>query len=156
MPLILFPFVLSTFSDALVALGRISKFLTAEELAEPYAIDYEMKNAVMVDGDFTWEATGKLEESRFEINGQGGGNGRKGGGVEAARRTSWNRRKHEKNKEGAVLPTVLPVVQDEEHAKEKEERPFELKNLRLSVPKGAFVAIVGRVGSGKVLLILFF
>ena len=31
-----------------------------------------------------------------------------------------------------------------------EDKPFELKNLELKIPKGAFVAIVGRVGSGKV------
>ena len=31
-----------------------------------------------------------------------------------------------------------------------EEKPFELKDLKFRVPKGAFVAIVGRVGSGKV------
>ncbi|KAF8882127.1 P-loop containing nucleoside triphosphate hydrolase protein [Infundibulicybe gibba] len=95
-PLIFFPFVLSSLSDALVALGRISKFLTAEELADPYLIDYESKPAVEVDGAFAWETEGKLEEPKFS----------KG-------------------------------------------KPFELNNLKLSVEKGAFVAIVGRVGSGK-------
>jgi ABC-type nitrate/sulfonate/bicarbonate transport system ATPase subunit len=30
------------------------------------------------------------------------------------------------------------------------ERPFELKNLKLVIPQGTFVAIIGRVGCGKV------
>lgn len=35
--------------------------------------------------------------------------------------------------------------------KEKEkETPFELKNLKFDIPKGSFIGIVGRVGSGKV------
>ncbi|KAJ6470798.1 P-loop containing nucleoside triphosphate hydrolase protein, partial [Mycena vitilis] len=37
----------------------------------------------------------------------------------------------------------------------EEEKPFELTNLRFDVPKGSFVAIVGKVGSGKVRLISF-
>jgi ABC-type polysaccharide/polyol phosphate transport system ATPase subunit len=32
-----------------------------------------------------------------------------------------------------------------------EERPFELKDIVLRVPRGSFVAVVGRVGSGKVI-----
>lgn len=32
------------------------------------------------------------------------------------------------------------------------EKPFELTDIALRVPKGSFVAIVGRVGSGKVRL----
>ena len=34
--------------------------------------------------------------------------------------------------------------------KEKEEKPFELVDVKLKIPRGSFVAIVGRVGSGKV------
>jgi ATP-binding cassette subfamily C (CFTR/MRP) protein 1 len=34
------------------------------------------------------------------------------------------------------------------------ETPFGLRNLKFSVPKGAFVALVGRVGSGKVRALL--
>ncbi|KAF7373646.1 Multidrug resistance-associated ABC transporter [Mycena sanguinolenta] len=34
----------------------------------------------------------------------------------------------------------------------REEKPFELTNFKFGVPKGAFIAIVGKVGSGKVRL----
>lgn len=35
-------------------------------------------------------------------------------------------------------------------SQEKQEPPFALNNLQIEIPKGAFVAIVGRVGCGKV------
>ena len=54
--------VLSLLADSLVALGRISSFLTAEELGEPYRIDTAISNAIDVDGDFTWETAGKPDD----------------------------------------------------------------------------------------------
>ena len=54
---------------------------------------------------------------------------------------------------------LLPVrtAEDKEANEELEsnpesEKPFELTDIALRVPKGSFVAIVGRVGSGKVRL----
>jgi ATP-binding cassette, subfamily C (CFTR/MRP), member 1 len=144
-PLMFFPFVFAALSDAMVALQRISKFLNAEELAEPNAIDYESKNSVKIDGDFTWETAGKLEGNKFAIGaqekGMRGGTGMKG--------------RSPKGKGEPVLPTSVPTEQvggteTESSPKKTEEKPFELKNVKFSVPKGAFVAIVGRVWSGKV------
>ncbi|KAF9466028.1 multidrug resistance-associated ABC transporter [Collybia nuda] len=141
-PLIFFPFVLSSLSDALVALGRISKFLTSEELAEPYAIEYEHKTAIRVDGDFAWETAGKLEEPKFSGNGKG-----------VSKAAKQKSKVEKKAVEAPVLPMTVGDVADssgEEKEKEKEEeKPFELNNLKLNVVKGSFVAIVGRVGSGK-------
>ena len=54
------PNVFSSLSDVLVALGRISKFLTAEELAESLFIDHKAMNGVEVEGAFTWETTAKV------------------------------------------------------------------------------------------------
>jgi ATP-binding cassette subfamily C (CFTR/MRP) protein 1 len=150
MPLIFFPFVVSSLTDALVALGRISKFLTAEELAEPYAIEYEQKNAVSVDGDFTWETAGKLEGPKFSGLGKDG---------KAAKRRS---KMGKKGTESPVLPTTTNDVGDdaekekekEKESEKEEEKPFELNNLKLNIVRGSFVAIVGRVGSGKVIIAL--
>ena len=63
--------------------------------------------------------------------------------------------------EESVLPTATPSDDEKDNDKDKgattpaaqEEKPFELNNLKIKVEKGAFVAIVGRVGSGKVSLL---
>ena len=150
----------------LVAAARISKFLTAEELAEPFAIDDrdENKIAVDVDGDFTWETVGKRIE-KFEIpDDVGGGPGRGGGGRErkqkkvkpksdkkakVGKKAFWQK----KSGKEEVLPTTADSDKEDEKVEGKgkeEEKPFELKNLKMQISKGSFVAIVGRVGSGKV------
>ena len=56
-------------------------------------------------------------------------------------------------KKETLLPTTTADLEKEilkDVEKNEQETPFELKNLKLSIPKGAFVGIVGRVGSGKV------
>lgn len=112
--------MLSSCSDAYVALGRIGAFLTAEELGDHYTVDPESKYAVQVDGDFAWEASlspaTKKPEAKHDV------------------------------KQATVLPTTATPLVDED---EKDEKPFELLGMKVKVPKGAFVAIVGRVGSGK-------
>ena len=41
------------------------------------------------------------------------------------------------------------IDQTASQSKKEEEKPFALANLELRIPHGQFVAIVGRVGSGK-------
>ena len=118
----------------MVALGRISQFLTSEDLPEPYLIDNNLNVAVQVDGDFVWEtvlATGEGEKGKI-LHGDKG----------------------KKPLKGETSLPVTTVDLEKENTidvrKNDQETPFELKNLKMSVPKGAFVGIVGRVGSGKV------
>ncbi|KAF8915697.1 multidrug resistance-associated ABC transporter [Mucidula mucida] len=134
-PLIYFPFVLAFMSDAMVALGRISTFLTAEELANAYSIEEESKHAVRVDGNFTWESARPSQGPKFE-------------GLMTKKQKALKAKKDE------VLPTTIDTLTDSEGKLKGdetpvEEKPFELRDLHLAVPKGSFVAIVGRVGSGK-------
>ena len=134
MPLTFLPIALSSLSDALVALGRISQFLTSEDLPEPYLIDKNLKVAVQVDGDFAWETVLAT------------GDGVKG-------KHSHGNKGKKQLKGQTLLPTTTADLEKEilkEVKKNEQETPFELKNLKLSIPKGAFVGIVGRVGSGKV------
>ncbi|KAL1734118.1 P-loop containing nucleoside triphosphate hydrolase protein [Schizophyllum commune] len=141
-PLLLMPLALGGLATALVATGRLSKFYLAEELDDPYLIDADRKNAVDVDGDFTWESTaeeGKAADAKPD---------------EAAAKPD----------EAADMSSAMTKTEDEkvagssagEKGKEKEEKDekpadpvFQLENLKMSVPKGAFVAIVGPIGSGK-------
>jgi ATP-binding cassette, subfamily C (CFTR/MRP), member 1 len=134
-PLTLLPLILSSLSDALVALGRISQFLVAEDLPEPYLIDTNLHVAVQVDADFVWEtvlATGDGEKGKIL-------KGHKSKRILKGKTSSLPMTTADLEKE------VLKDVR-----KNDQETPFELKNLKMSVPKGAFVGIVGRVGSGKV------
>ncbi|OBZ78499.1 Canalicular multispecific organic anion transporter 1 [Grifola frondosa] len=149
-PLIFLPLVLASLTDAMVAIRRISKFLIAEELAVPYVVDKSTEFAVDVDGDFTWETVEKAVER---------GDKKKRSATQK-KHTQVSKVKHcilnLKAKGGTVLPTTDPTRTtkekdsvDEDTLKEDDDEPFELKNLKLQIPKGSFVAIVGKVGSGK-------
>ena len=158
MPLVLFPLVLASLSDAAVAISRIGKFLTAEELAEPYAIDYERKFAVDVDGDFTWETAGKpVDSGHKSMKGKGTSEMKKSEPM-SLQESKSKKRNLFRSKNGQpelVLPTTASKTPSDGVAEGEtgkvEEKPFELKNVKFKVPKGSFVAIVGRVGSGKVM-----
>ena len=62
-------------------------------------------------------------------------------------------KKSKMTKSQTVLPSAIDddskIIGKDENT-EKEEPPFSFNDLRFEVPKGAFVAIVGRVGCGKV------
>ncbi|KAF8962130.1 multidrug resistance-associated ABC transporter [Flammula alnicola] len=177
-PLIFLPFVLAALSDALVALGRISTFLTSEDLPEPYPVDHKSPVAVQVDGDFVWETVynpikekgGKFGPGGPDMGGHGyGGRGGRGGAGKAEKDANKKESKEKserkwwkpakKDEKGGVLPSTTTDVEKEkgvegEERKEKEkekeqEHPFELKNLKFIVPQGAFIGIVGHVGCGK-------
>ncbi len=148
-------------ADAAVALGRISSFLTAEELAEPYTIDTESKLAIDVDGDFQWETAYKSDIGGKKFDTGKGKDHGKGKGSEAASKAQSKDKDGKSAGKGGLFrkkktDPVLPVTAsagDAKKADEKEkseDKPFELRHLALKIPKGSFVAIVGRVGSGKV------
>lgn len=82
-------------------------------------------------------------------------------GGSAKRKNNKEQKAQQKEKESQsdktdqTLPTVNPSIRQLNAASpnpssSSEEQPFQLKNLKLTIPKGAFVAIIGRVGSGKV------
>lgn len=140
--------VLSLLADSLVALGRISSFLTAEELGEPYRIDTAISNAIDVDGDFTWETAGKPDDVKKTTTPADEDPIRKAIRIKEEKKKA---KEEAKGKKRGGLPTAAPVGQDDSDLnKKEEEQPFQLKNLELGVKRGSFVGIVGRVGSGKV------
>ncbi|KAJ3481401.1 hypothetical protein NLI96_g7684 [Meripilus lineatus] len=135
-PLMFFPGVIAAAADGAVALGRIGKFLTAEELAEPYAIRKESDFAIDVNGDFEWETVQKpgsqhQKQEKPETPAS-----------EKVKPPSSSKGKEEKSPE---LPTSVEAAETMEaqpvEKNEEEEKPFALKDLRLQIPKGSFVAI---------------
>jgi len=137
-PLLMLPAILAQVADVTVALERISKFLTAEEMDEPYSInDADDGVALDVDGDFEWESTPAASE-RLEVSG------------EHAKATA---EKASESKAASKKPSEKSPPTAEESEKAPEEPPFALKDLKLRIKKGAFVGIVGGIGSGKVCFI---
>lgn len=146
--------VAQSLAQALVALERMSTFLIAEELPEPYLLDKSAGPAVDVDGDFRWETAKPTEDS----------NGEKKKEEESKRKESKPRKKRgnsEKNtstsksswwKKSSAEDTAEDRADDEKGTTTPPhvETPFALNGLKMTIPHGSFVAIVGRVGSGKV------
>ena len=129
---------------------RLSTFLTAEELEEPYTIDADSQFAISVDGEFRWESAHKPSENTTSDEMK-----KAEESADKAKADAVKKRKAKGKKGKPELPTSAPQDQEKDEAKqaqEPEEKPFELKDLKLNIPKGAFVAVVGRVGSGKVSL----
>ncbi|TFK36264.1 cadmium ion transporter [Crucibulum laeve] len=160
-PMIFLPFVLSSLSDALVALERIKTFLTAEELAEPYKIRQdETGPAVDIDGDFAWETVlgrdaneegGKFTHAGKDVKDKANKDKSKNEKKrdEKAKEGRWWSKKKEGEVNESVLPTTIPEDEKSKESHDDDDKPFELKNLKFTVPKGAFIGIVGRVGCGK-------
>jgi ATP-binding cassette subfamily C (CFTR/MRP) protein 1 len=131
-PLTVFPFVLVSLAEARVAAARIAAFLGAEERQAPHAVDRAGASAVAIDADFAWEAAANAE-----------------GRAEEEKKPAPPRRRFGRRAKRSEAP-VLPAAQPEgEAAGDTAQRPFELKDVRLTVRKGDFVAIIGRIGSGK-------
>ena len=159
-------------------MGRISTYLASEDLPEPYLVDYKSPAAVQVDGDFVWEtvydavAKEKAGNQGFETPGAGRIGGWKGGkgddlgekenGSGASGRGNKRRESaKQSNTKDNVLPTTIAglgrdgaALGEEKDKDEGAEHPFELNNLKFVIPQGAFVAIIGRVGCGKVQIYL--
>lgn len=161
-----------------MALGRIGRFLTSEDLPEPYPINADSPVAVRAQGDFVWETVAKPADiGSGKFSGRGGppgtgsGKGGKGKGSEPAKSVKkeasdtggnsggkksqkkwWKKSKEEDKDKATVLPSSTADItkKSEKDSEKVEEKPFELRNLDITVPHGAFIGIVGRVGSGKV------
>lgn len=154
--------VLSGYASAKVSLGRISKFLAAEELAEPYRIDQTLPLAVQVNGDFTWETVFGIKEEKDKAKEDS--NEDKGISKGKKKKTDKTAPKDEsqsrwwKSKKTTTQDQLPSTIDDNnitgdgnsDSSEKPQEPPFSLNDIRFEVPKGAFVAVVGPIGCGKV------
>lgn len=172
MPLVMVPLVASSLGDAYVALGRISKVLLAEEIGDDYPIEGDSDWAVQMRGEFTWESAGPPSQGPQGGKGKGKGKGpgkgkdgvpenkeeakKKKAEAKLKKKTEKMDAKAEKRKwqeRRKRYEAGEEVESDDEAQKpqlqESEAQPFRLRDVDFNVPKGAFVAICGKVGSGK-------
>ncbi|KAI0711948.1 P-loop containing nucleoside triphosphate hydrolase protein [Cerioporus squamosus] len=127
-PLMFLPRALSATTDAQNALVRLTKVFNAEtqDPAQAVTINPEQELALEVKGaTFEWEETTATADMM-------------GNPLKEKDKAKVKEKKKEKKKgngEGAATPNG--------------EQPFQIKDVTMLVPRGALVAIVGSVGSGK-------
>ena len=99
---------------------------------------------MQVNADFTWETVlgEKKEKGKAEEKSD---NEKKPNDEVRSEKKPKQKKKSQK-----LLPSTIDDNKITDSPEKKEEPPFSFSDLRFEVPKGAFVAIVGRVGSGKV------
>lgn len=137
----------------------------ADDVQDAKAVDSLANSglAAVINGSFSWEVAGKIEgkfdkakvaELSEEEKKKKAEEDKAKAEEEKAKAKAAKAAKKKQAKKSAE--EGLPVYNDEDPEKVKdmetalrEETPFALENLHLKVPKGSFVTIVGRVGSGK-------
>ncbi|KAH6913063.1 ATP-binding cassette transporter YOR1 [Coprinopsis sp. MPI-PUGE-AT-0042] len=125
-PLMFLPVSLSAIADAANATNRLYGVFEAELLDQTLVVDENLDAAVTVEhASFTWDAP-----PPDEADGKG-------------KKKKHHSRRRE-NKERIAADAAAAALEEKD-----EEKPFEVKDVDLSIPRGKLVAIVGPVGSGK-------
>ncbi len=138
-PLRILPMAFTALTDAHVAVGRISKCLLAEELPRELQINENAEFAVKVQGDFQFETAGVPQDNKKVVRGRD---------MKAERAVKMLREKRireaRERKRKGLEPLPAELIAEQEG-----DKPFTLTNVDVTIPRGSFVVIVGRIGSGK-------
>jgi len=169
-PLNLLPLVLGQVVDALNSVVRIEEFLNAEEAQDDTVWQHEARDAIVVEnGSFTWERSTKQAEGEKASNADPESYKEMKQQQKAAKskakqqmdqRIKQLKLEKEQEKNGTGLSykneheiTALPqsptdTVRPDEFEGE-EQRPFEIRDINLSIARDELIAVIGSVGSGK-------
>ncbi|QRV93840.1 ABC transporter transmembrane region [Ceratobasidium sp. AG-Ba] len=162
MPLVFVPLVASSCGDAYVALGRISKFLTSEELEDEFEVQPEGKYAVDIRGTFTWERGGappdvkskKSKKPAAKTDAQTDAPkldkealAKKKAEDQEKKTKAKEKKRREKQRLSQKKKGIDPNDSSDEEPVGPE--PFKLVDVNLQIPKGSFVGIAGKIGCGK-------
>ncbi|EJD45474.1 cadmium ion transporter [Auricularia subglabra TFB-10046 SS5] len=153
MPLIMFPASISVLAQARASVIRMAKFLDAEEAPPPFEVHKDGDVAVDIDGDFAWEEDVEEEDTRKtkkdkEKDKEKDVTPKQG----FFARFKLGAKKAPKGKEKET-DADAETIAGEDLEKKKASEPFAIRDLKLQVHKGEFIAIVGRVGAGKTSLL---
>ena len=133
-PLSQLPLSIAMGTDAMVALMRIEKCLLAEEFQEELIVDHAAPDAVRARASFGWETN---DPELLFARGKG---------------------RPDKKQEHAEIKAVQDMILGRKRKDPPPEKvvdlddrdqPFALRGVDLTIPRGSFTCIVGRVGSGK-------
>jgi ABC-type multidrug transport system fused ATPase/permease subunit len=141
--------VLGQVVDAKASLARIAEFLDAEETQDDTTWDQEAKHAISIqNGNFTWERnTSKGAEGTPGADPKGTKQLKQEKKNAKSRQKDDQRRIKLEEKEGKLAPSTPTSPPDT--GVDEEEKPFEVKNINLTVGRDELVAVIGSVGSGK-------
>ncbi|EJD55530.1 ATP-dependent bile acid permease [Auricularia subglabra TFB-10046 SS5] len=146
-PIVSIPATATMLLTAKASLQRLTKFLNAEEVAEPFPIDTELSDAIQIDADFTWEEQAAEKDTSTPTLHATSDKADKPTGAQAPADSAVDSTQAESDSASAtqIEPsgTATPTSTSTKHA------PFALSDLKMTVPRGSFVALVGQVGSGK-------
>lgn len=140
-PMQVLPTVFSFLSDGYVAVGRIAKILRADEQPHGLVVHPEQELAIDATGDFAFETAESPITSSTEI---GLGKGTNENTKQAPESPLAFDNRYSPSDADARTPTKIMQAP---------QAPFSLKNIDLKIPRGSFVCILGRIGSGKTALL---
>ncbi|KAG9082719.1 hypothetical protein FRC07_014126, partial [Ceratobasidium sp. 392] len=161
MPLVFVPLIASSCGDAYVALNRISKFLTSEELEDEFEVQPEGKFAVDIRGTFTWERGGAPADAKSKPKGKKAAAAAKAEAPKPDKEALAKKKvedkekkvkeKAKKKREKQRLAQKKKGIDPNDSSDEEPvgPEPFKLVDVSLQIPKGSFVGIAGKIGSGK-------
>jgi ABC-type multidrug transport system fused ATPase/permease subunit len=173
LPLMLFPMTLSAATDAMQAIGRLERVFMAETRTDKIEIDFDLDVGIKVENaSWTWDSAPALEEDLSKkdakaIMGKGGAGpqprsakmtkpwrwikNKRTGKIEVATEQHAEIAAGDSGLQEASDPstTTQPgaVVSEKENVVQQDI--FQLHDINLQIPRGALVAIVGAIGSGK-------
>jgi ATP-binding cassette, subfamily C (CFTR/MRP), member 1 len=133
----LLPRALAAISDSKNAFERLSKVFHAPVRDGPdFVINVDQEAALVVKAaSWEWEETMREKERREK---------------EAAKKGKGKSKDNSaKDYKKGKMDEKRKLADDIEKALEQEEKPFAVKDVSFTVPRGSLVAIVGPVGCGK-------
>lgn len=128
-------------SDAYVALIRISKVMLAKEIDNPVPVRPGAPFAISAHADYGWET---VEPAGTSTEAADTSKVAKGGEKKSRKEKKAAKDKAKKEKAGATEGETKETPTPTEPA-----APFQLRDINIDIPRGAFVVVCGRVGSGK-------
>jgi ATP-binding cassette subfamily C (CFTR/MRP) protein 1 len=136
LPVSQLPMVMTALSDSHVAIVRISKILASEEQPHDLIIDASSPFAVEAHGDFCYETATPPDQLESEARPE------KANATVVSHDTKTSEESSSKESTGTEANSHNGPT-------EKQREPFQLKDIDLQIPRGSFVVVYGRIGSGK-------
>src|ERR1700722_9682603 len=149
MPLMFLPMVIGAFVDGQVSLNRIQEMFLADELEKLPEVNYDAKDAILIDnGDFLWQSASPSHLNAAK-NGKEPNNKGKMTGLKRKLQKLGKKSKPAKENFKDSMSDETTVAAPGEKGQEKGNADYEpapcLRSINVRFPHGSLVAVVGAV-----------